>query len=81
VVNLGTGTGYSVLELVHAFEEASGRSIPYQIVERRAGDVAECYADPQRARELLGWEAAFGIDRMCRDSWRWQSENPEGYGD
>ena len=81
VVNLGTGIGYSVLELVQAFEKASGRSIPYQIVERRAGDVAECYADPQRARELLGWEAAFGIDRMCRDSWRWQSENPEGYGD
>ena len=80
VVNLGTGTGYSVLELVRAFEEASGRSIPYQIVARRAGDVAECYADPARAREILGWEAQLGVERMCRDSWRWQSENPDGYG-
>lgn len=79
-VNLGTGTGYSVLELVHAFEAAAERTVPYDIVERRAGDVAECYADPTRARSVLGWEAEYGIERMCVDSWRWQSQNPEGFG-
>ncbi|MEE4277985.1 MAG: UDP-glucose 4-epimerase GalE [Halieaceae bacterium] len=81
IVNLGTGRGYSVLELVSAFEQASGRSVAYEIVARRPGDVAECFADPRRARELIGWEAALGIDRMCEDAWRWQSMNPEGFAD
>lgn len=80
-VNLGTGKGCSVLELLHAFESASGLTIPYRIVDRRAGDVAECYADPALARALLGWEAQLDIARMCEDSWRWQSQNPTGYGD
>lgn len=80
-VNLGTGQGYSVLELLRAFEVASGREIPYRIVERRAGDVAACYADPALARELLDWEASFDVARMCADSWRWQSQNPRGYRD
>jgi UDP-glucose 4-epimerase len=79
-VNLGTGRGYSVLEVIRAFERASGRSIPYDIVPRRPGDVAACYADPSRAREALGWSASRGIDQMCSDSWRWQQANPEGYG-
>jgi UDP-glucose 4-epimerase len=79
IVNLGTGKGYSVLELVKAFEQASGRDVPFDIVDRRPGDVAECYADPARARELLGWSAQFGIERMCEDAWRWQSMNPEGF--
>src|SRR3546814_11384784 len=78
-VNLGTGRGVSVLELVRAFAKASGREIPYEIVARRAGDVAEVYADPSLANELLGWRAELGIDAMCRDAWRWQSMNPEGY--
>jgi UDP-glucose 4-epimerase len=78
-VNLGTGRGYSVLEMVQAFEKASGRSIPYEIVARRPGDIAECYADPARARELLGWQAARGIEAMCADQWHWQSQNPRGY--
>ncbi len=71
-VNLGTGEGYSVLDMVHAFERASGKRIPYRIVGRRAGDIAACYADPQLARTLLGWRAEFGLERMCRDTWRWQ---------
>jgi UDP-glucose 4-epimerase len=79
IVNLGTGRGYSVLELLRAFEVASGRSIAYRIVDRRPGDVAECYADPSLARELLGWEARHDLERMCVDAWRWQSTNPEGY--
>jgi UDP-glucose 4-epimerase len=79
-VNLGTGNGYSVLELVKAFEKASGRSIPYQIVERRAGDIASCYANPDLAYELLGWKASRGVDDMCVDSWRWQNNNPNGFG-
>jgi UDP-glucose 4-epimerase len=79
-VNLGTGRGVSVLELVRAFAAASGREIPYVIVARRAGDVAEVYADPSLANELLGWRAELGIDAMCRDAWRWQSMNPDGYG-
>ena len=78
--NLGTGRGYSVLELVRAFEKASGRPIPYDIVTRRPGDVAACYADPSRARELLGWQATRDLDAMCTDSWRWQQSNPNGYG-
>lgn len=78
-VNLGTGQGCSVLEMVKAFEKASGREISYRIVERRAGDIACCYADPGLAKEMLGWSAQLGIDRMCEDSWRWQSMNPAGY--
>lgn len=78
--NLGTGRGHSVLELVRAFERASGRPIPYDIVARRPGDVAACYADARRARELLGWQAFRDIDAMCDDSWRWQRSNPNGYG-
>ena len=77
--NLGTGRGYSVLEVVAAFERAAGRKVPYTIVERRPGDVAESYTDPARAREELGWVAARGIDDMCADTWRWQSDNPWGY--
>ena len=71
-VNLGTGQGYSVLDVVRAFEKASGRPVPYRIVDRRPGDVAQCYADPSLARELLGWQAEMDLDAMCRDSWRWQ---------
>ncbi|KAF7600895.1 MAG: UDP-glucose 4-epimerase GalE [Candidatus Dactylopiibacterium carminicum] len=78
-VNLGTGIGYSVLDVVRAFEKASGRSIPYEIVARRAGDIAQCYADPAMAVELLGWQAARGIEEMCADAWHWQRGNPEGY--
>ena len=79
-VNLGTGRGYSVLELVKAYEAASGRAVPYEIVARRPGDVAACYADPALARELLGWQARHELARMCEDSWRWQSLNPQGFG-
>ncbi|HSL03875.1 MAG TPA: UDP-glucose 4-epimerase GalE [Nitrospiraceae bacterium] len=78
-VNLGTGTGYSVLEIVRAFEQACGRSVPYKIAPRRSGDIASCYADPQRAFELLGWRAERGIDAMCADTWRWQSGNLYGF--
>ncbi|MEO8080501.1 MAG: UDP-glucose 4-epimerase GalE [Caldimonas sp.] len=77
--NLGTGRGASVLELVRAFEKASGRSVPFETVARRAGDVAACYADPSLARELLGWQARRGLDAMCADTWRWQNMNPQGY--
>lgn len=77
--NLGTGQGYSVLEMVSAFEKASSRKVPYKIVERRPGDIASCYADPSLAREELGWEAKRGIDEMCTDAWKWQSANPDGY--
>jgi UDP-glucose 4-epimerase len=77
--NLGTGRGYSVLEVVRAFEQASGRAIPYQVVARRPGDVAEVYADASLAARELGWTAARGIDEMCRDAWNWQRLNPEGY--
>ncbi len=79
--NLGTGNGYSVLDLVKAFSKASNREVPYKIVERRAGDIAMCYADPSKAEKELGWKAEYGIDDMCQDSWRWQSQNPNGYGD
>jgi UDP-glucose 4-epimerase len=79
-VNLGTGRGYSVLEVVAAFAKASGREVPYQVLPRRAGDVAACYADPARAQDALGWRAQFNMERMCADTWRWQSRNPEGFG-
>jgi UDP-glucose 4-epimerase len=79
-VNLGTGIGYSVLEMVRAFERASGRAVPYRIVDRRPGDIAACYADPALAERLLGWRASLGLERMCADAWRWQSANPQGYG-
>jgi len=78
-INLGTGTGYSVLDMVKAFEKASGKEVPYCIAPRRAGDIAQCYADPSYAKEVLEWEAAKGVDEMCQDSWRWQEANPEGY--
>lgn len=78
-VNLGTGQGYSVLDLVRAYEAASGRSVPYEIVARRPGDVAACWADPALARELLGWQARLDLARMCEDSWRWQHLNPHGF--
>jgi len=77
--NLGTGRGYSVLEMVRAFEQASGRPVPYRVVARRPGDIATCYADPALARAELGWQAELGIDAMVRDGWRWQSDNPDGY--
>ena len=77
--NLGTGKGYSVLEIVRAFERASGRPIPYRIVDRRRGDIACCFADPAAAQALLGWTASRGLDQMCADSWRWQQGNPDGY--
>jgi len=77
--NLGTGTGYSVLEALKAFEQASGKTIKYEITERRPGDIAECYANPERALSELGWQAEFGIDRMCEDAWRWQSQYPNGF--
>lgn len=80
-VNLGTGRGYSVLEVVKAFERASGKAVPYRIVDRRPGDVATCFADPVRAEQLLGWRAERDIDTMCVDAWRWQSGNPMGYAD
>ena len=78
-VNLGTGQGYSVLDLVRAYEAASGRSVPYEIVARRPGDVAACWADPTAARETLGWQARLDLARMCEDSWRWQQNNPNGF--
>jgi len=78
-VNLGTGQGYSVLDMVRAFEEASGKPVAYQISPRRPGDVAACYADPAHARELLGWHAQRDLATMCQDAWRWQSGNPKGY--
>ena len=77
--NLGTGRGYSVLEMINAFEKASGKKIPFKIVDRRAGDIAACYADPTLAEKELGWSAELGLKEMCRDAWRWQSMNPDGY--
>jgi len=79
VYNLGTGHGYSVLDVLHAYERACGRSIPYTIRPRREGDIAQSYCDPGKARKELGWEAMYGIEEMCADSWRWQSMNPDGY--
>lgn len=78
-VNLGTGTGYSVLDIVRAFEQASGKSVAYKIAPRRPGDVAACYADPDRATAMLGWRAERNLADMCADAWRWQSLNPQGY--
>ena len=79
VCNLGTGKGYSVLEVLRAYEKACGKTIPYVICGRRAGDIASCYADPGKARSELGWEAKYGIEDMCATSWKWQSMNPNGY--
>ena len=81
IYNLGTGNGYSVLQVVHAFEKACGHPINYQIKPRRPGDIAMCYCDPAKAKRELGWEAQYGIEEMCEDSWRWQSNNPNGYAD
>ncbi len=78
-INIGTGNGYSVLDMVKAFEEASNKKVPYVITERRAGDIASCYANPSYAKEVLGWEATHSIKEMCEDTWRWQSNNPSGY--
>ncbi len=78
-VNLGTGQGYSVLDVVAAYAKASGREVPYRVAARRAGDVAACYADPAMAHQLLGWQARHGLARMCADSWRWQSTHPNGF--
>ena len=79
VYNLGTGQGYSVLDLVHAFEKATGVKVPYAIKPRRSGDVAECWSDPSKAARELGWKAQYGIEDMCEDAWRWQKNNPNGY--
>ncbi len=81
VYNLGTGVGYSVMDIVKNFEEATGVKLPYVIKERRPGDIAVCYADASKAKEELGWEAKYGIREMCEDSWRWQKNNPNGYED
>lgn len=79
IYNLGTGKGYSVLEIVEAFKKASGQEVPYKIVDRRPGDIAECYANAEKAAKELGWRAERGIEEMCEDSWRWQKNNPDGY--
>ena len=79
VCNLGTGKGYSVFDVLHAYEKACGKTLPYVIDPRRPGDIAECYADPAKARDELGWEAKYGIEEMCASSWKWQSANPNGY--
>ncbi len=79
ICNLGTGHGYSVLDVIKAYSKACGKEIPYVIDPRRPGDIAECYADPTKAREELGWEAQYGIEEMCASSWKWQSMNPDGY--
>ncbi|MBE5802575.1 MAG: UDP-glucose 4-epimerase GalE [Clostridiales bacterium] len=81
IINLGTGVGYSVLDLVNAFQRVNNIELPYVIVDRRPGDIATCYADPAKAKELLGWQAEKTLDDMCRDAWRWQSQNPNGYRD
>lgn len=81
IYNLGTGNGYSVLQVIHAFEKACGHPLKYVIKPRRAGDIATCYCDPQRAKTELGWEAAYNIEDMCADSWNWQCKNPNGYAD
>ena len=79
VFNLGTGTGYSVLDMVHAFERVTGVKIPYEIVDRRPGDLATVYSSPDKSAQLLGWKAEYNLDDMCRDTWAWQSKNPMGY--
>ena len=81
IYNLGTGKGYSVLDVVKAYEKACGKTIPYEIKPRRAGDIATCYSDATKAKNELGWEAQYGIEEMCADSWKWQSMNPNGYRD
>ena len=79
IINLATGNGYSVLDVLHAFEKTCGKKIPYQIEERRAGDIDKCFADPSYAKKVIGWQAQNGIDEMCQDAWRWQKMNPNGY--
>ncbi|MBP5290621.1 MAG: GDP-mannose 4,6-dehydratase, partial [Paludibacteraceae bacterium] len=79
IYNVGTGHGYSVLDVVNAFIRVNGVPVPYSIKPRRAGDIATCYCDPAKAKAELGWEAKFGIEEMCRDSWNWQKQNPNGY--
>jgi UDP-glucose 4-epimerase len=79
--NLGNGRGYSVMEVIRAFEKASGRKIPYKMMERRPGDVAKSYADPSKANRELNWHTSKSLDDMCRDAWLWQSQNPDGYGE
>jgi UDP-glucose 4-epimerase len=79
IYNLGTGKGYSVLEIVNAFEKASGKKIKYVIEPRRPGDIATCFSDPSKAKRELGWEAQFDIAKMCEDAWRWQEQNPNGF--
>lgn len=81
IYNLGTGQGYSVLDIIHAFEAASGQTIPYAIQPRRAGDIATCYANPAKAQAELGWQAERNLHTMMQDAWRWQSQNPNGYDD
>ena len=81
VFNLGTSVGYSVLDIINSFEKANGVKIPYKFTARRAGDIAECFADATKAREILGWQATLGIEDMCRDSWNWQKNNPNGYSE
>ncbi len=79
IYNLGTGKGYSVLDMVKSFEKESGNPINYKILPRRPGDIATCYADPSKAKAELGWEAIKDLDEMCEDSWRWQKNNPDGF--
>lgn len=79
IYNLGTGVGYSVLDMIHAFEKACGKKLPYEICARRPGDIAACYACPDKAKKELGWEAKFGIEEMCASQWKWQNGNPKGY--
>jgi UDP-glucose 4-epimerase len=79
IYNLGTGRGYSVLEVVRAFERATGRPVPYRIVARRPGDLPVSYSDPSRAERELGWKAIYDLEQMCADAWRWQTLNPNGY--
>ena len=81
ICNLGTGHGYSVLDVIHAFEKACGKELPYVIRERRPGDIATCYSDPSKAERVLGWKAEKNIEDMCRDAWNWQCKNPNGFGD
>jgi len=79
LVTGGTGNGYSVLDMIKAFEKVSGKEVKYRIVDRRAGDIATCYADPAYAAERISWKSEYELDEMCEDTWRWQSQNPDGY--
>ena len=81
IINLGTGVGYSVLDIVHTFSRVNHVDVPYVIAPRRAGDIDACYADPSKAKRLLHWQAEKTLEDMCRDSWRWQTQNPNGYQD